>query len=387
MNFQEIAEEKIKIYSRQYKKLADEIMKAIQDETLYHSNGAMYKNRKLMLLKRIQEILENLGKADKEFIGSFEDIYRINAEQVIKDYEAMTGKTVPKVSDFNRISDKDVKLLAEEFSIVKAHRGNYYAQLAAHIKAWDNQNRRFIEDAAAKELENIVVGGDPKKVAIKRLMDNLTDYGMTSYNYIDSKGRIRRINLETYADIQVNSKIAYIVNKGVKDVGEKLGVKRYQFSSHATHCELCAIYAETDGVGRVYSMSKDDKYPWIGSIPNFLAYFSIHPRCKHRISLYVEEYSERAKQNERISKLPFKDRRSKASKNRYDNIQKYHAIKRRNKKNLLERKSIEALGKDKTEKDKRKLKKLKETNTRQRGNMKELKGQVEKYEESGELNS
>ena len=107
-------------------------------------------------------------------------------------------------------------------------------------------------------------------------MDNLTDYGMTSYNYIDSKGRIRRINLETYADIQVNSKIAYIVNKGVSDVGEKLGAERYQFSSHATHCELCAIYAETDGVGRIYSMSKDDKYPWIGSIPNFLTYWQIH---------------------------------------------------------------------------------------------------------------
>jgi hypothetical protein len=54
---------------------------------------------------------------------------------------------------------------------------------------------------------------------------------------------------------------------------------------------------------------------------------------------------------------------------------------------LLERKSIEALGKEKTEKDKRKLKRLKETNTRQRSNMKELEGQVEKYEESGELNS
>ena len=388
MNFQNIAEEKIRIYSRQYKRLVDEILSAIQDESLYYSNGTMNKTRKLALLKQLQEILIGLGKVDKEFIESFEEIYKVNANEIIKDYELKTGNAVSSPSDFNRISDRDTKLLATDFAKnMEGGRGAYYTQISNKINAWDNQNRRFIESATAKELENIVVGGDVKKVAIKRLMDNLNDYGLTSYDYLDTKGRMRRINLETYAELQINSKIAYIVNKGVTDVGQGLGVERYQFSSHATHCALCGTYAEAEGVGRIYSMSKEDKYPWIGVIPNFLTYWQIHPNCRHRISLYVEEYSERVEKNERIAKLPFKDHRSKASKKRYDNIQKFNAIKRRNKKNLLERKSIESVGKDKTEKDKRKLKRLQQTSSRQRAEMKDLRNQVENYKNSGELNS
>lgn len=373
MTLEELQSEYTLIYSRQYKKIEKLINEYILSDTFYYKSGAFNKSRKLALLQQLKELLEEAKKHDKAFIEEFEESYKLNVEEIVKDFEKTTGESVQLRKEWTKIDEKDVSILAKDFtSNMNAHRGAYYTQLARRIDSWDNENRRFIENATRDVLEDMVIGGDTKKVSIKRLSEKLANYGLTSYDYKDSNNRIRRINLDTYASIQVNSKVAYLTNKGVKNTGLRLDHKRYQFSSHQTHCEICAMYAETDGVGRVYSLDQDDKFPWIGSIPNFLTYYQLHPNCRHRISLYFEEYSDKKEESERVSAMPFKDRRSKKDKKAYDDSQKAHRLRRANRINLQERKGIKAMGKDATQKDKKKLKRLEETSRRRREELKRL---------------
>ena len=277
MNIKDVEDNYIDLYKRQFNKIVKEISASINQDNFYNSNGSFNKQKKLNLLKQIKQILLESKDIDKKFIEEIEEIYKINVEETINQWEKATGNTVNLRKEFTKIDENDVKLISEDLiKGLNVARNNYVIQFEKIFNSWDKQSKTFIENSSIKELENIIIGGDTKKVAMKRLQDKLREFGMTSYNYLDSKNRVRRINLQAYSGIQINSKISYLVNKGVKNTGQRLNHERYQFSSHATHCPICGTYAEAGGVGRVYSLSKDDVFPWLGNIPNFLTYWQIH---------------------------------------------------------------------------------------------------------------
>ena len=59
-------------------------------------------------------------------------------------------------------------------------------------------------------------------------------------------------------------------------------------TEHKTACPVCQKYE-----GKIYSISGENKrYPYLKSIPGFnKGYNNIHPRCRHRIGVYVEKYN------------------------------------------------------------------------------------------------
>lgn len=361
MNVKEIEEKYIKMYRRQFDRIAKEISETIAKDTFYFESGSYRKTNMLALLSNIKDILESTKSIDGEFLEDIQEVYKLNVEETIKNYEQVTGQSVNLRKEWTKIDENDVKSISD--SLIKEMtiaRANYINQLERSMQAWSKASQNFIEKSSRQELENIVIGGQPKQVAIKGLQDKLRQYGLTSYNYRDKNNIVKRINLQSYASIQVNSKISFVVNNSVMNTGERLGEHRYKFSSHATLCPVCGVYAESGGVGRVYSKKKDDVYPWIGEIPNFLSYGQIHPNCKHRISLYFEEYAENAERDRKASNSSFTDNRSQAAKKRYNVMQTINRYKRENRENLQERKDIKSLGKNATKKEKRRLKKLEE---------------------------
>jgi GTP-binding protein EngB required for normal cell division len=112
----------------------------------------------------------------------------------------------------------------------------------------------------------------------------------------------------------------------------------------------------------------------LNDIPGFnKGYNQIHPRCKHRLTAYYEDYVDNAEETKRLSNLPFEDRRTPQQKSKYDKgqeLQRYRLAKRNN---LDKRK---ALSESKEDKDKRKIKRLEETSRRYTQQIKEIRSEL-----------
>lgn len=389
MNSKQYRENYINIYQEQYNKLLNYILSEFADKDFYYSNGGFKMSRKIALLEQIRLKLESMSDIDDSFISHIEEQYKLNVLEVIEDYKTKSGQDVNLRKEWTKIDDRDVQLIAKDFrNSLNESRSLYYKQISIRInKAWDNENRAFIEKSTAKELENIIVGGDTKKVSIMRLKDKLTNYGMTSYEYVDKNGRPKKINLDTYASIQVNSKVSYLVNKGTVNTLDRLNHDLVQFSHHVTHCPVCGTYAESGGVGLIYSMQQGHStYRWIGEIPNFLAYYTIHPNCKHRLNAYFPEYAKNNERATKLSKEKLKDNRSELNKKRYDKLQEWNRYNREVKKLDEELKFYKDISNSSlTNSQKRKKKRMEDRRKTLKDRMKKINKNKISYAKIGDL--
>lgn len=140
-----------------------------------------------------------------------------------------------------------------------------------------NAQMKFATGQTIRELQN-------------KLIEDLTRNGIGGI--VDKRGRT--IPMVTYAELLGRSIVAETQNTAVMNVAKEHDKDLVKMSSHSGSCDVCLEYQ-----GKVYSISgKSEKYPALKSIAGFSkGYNNIHPRCRHRISMFIEKYNTDEKDN------------------------------------------------------------------------------------------
>lgn len=147
---------------------------------------------------------------------------------------------------------------------------------------------RQIEDTVRKigltRASTKFAAGQTIKEMQKELQQHLLKEGIGGI--VDKRGRV--IPYKTYANILSRSIVAETQNTCVLNVASEHEHDLVKMSHHKTSCEVCKEFE-----GKIYSLSgESDKYPYLKSIEGFnRGYNNIHPRCKHRISVFVQKYN------------------------------------------------------------------------------------------------
>ncbi len=167
--------------------------------------------------------------------------------------------------------------------------------------------------------------GQTIRQAEKSFSRRLADEGLTAFR--DSRGR--EWTLDSYADMVIRSVTAEAQNTGLLTQLSSMGHDLVRMSEHRAGCPICAPYE-----GRTYSREgKTPGYPTLASVPGFSkGYMSMHPRCRHRIGVYVLEGDPDPEATRAASNRPFDDRRSEADKAAYERQQEQAALRRQRRK-------------------------------------------------------
>ena len=131
---------------------------------------------------------------------------------------------------------------------------------------------------------DILTGNSQLTILQKELTQSLIHEGIGGIT--DKLGRV--IPFTTYAELLSRSIVAETQNTCVLNVAKEHNKDLVIMTKHNTACPVCQKYE-----GKVYSITgKDKRYPKLKSIPGFnKGYNNIHPRCRHRISVYIEKFN------------------------------------------------------------------------------------------------
>ena len=357
-------------YKRQFERLTKYISEEIQDPNFYTANGLYDKIRKINFLLNIKEELKSIKKLDKAFVNEFEEMYKVNVENVIKTFSE-AGIDIKLRKEFTKVDLTEIDRLKQSFlNDIRKAEDKYYRQLETFISKVERNNKKIIAESTKEQLENIVIGGDSRYVAMKNLVTDLNSKGITTFLFLTEAGKVRNIGLDDYAKMLLRTKSAELNVLATVNSCDRLGHDLVKWSSHSTHCEVCGTYAE----GRVYSLKEGNKdYPYIKTIPNFAKGFnSIHPNCKHSLGVYFPNLDNNAYKVKQLSNN-LTDTRSNAKIKRYDSQQSINRYKRLLRKSLAQSKGINALGDKITDSDRKKLDRLKESRKLYRSRINELR--------------
>jgi len=165
----------------------------------------------------------------------------------------------------------------------------------------NNQVGRRIEDS----IRNIGLTDAQMKFATGQTINQLQDELVNNLikrgigGITDKRGRV--IPFTSYAELLSRSIVAETQNTCVMNVAKEHEKDLVKMTQHNTTCPICAVYE-----GRVYSLTgKDERFPKLINIPGFnKGYNNIHPRCRHRITPYIEKYND-VKEDIKNSNKPF----------------------------------------------------------------------------------
>lgn len=195
----------------------------------------------------------------------------------------------------------DVELLAE----------NLYGDLIESVRTVGRQVADALREAGLEAaLEGRLAGEGMAEVG-QRLEGILDERGLAGLE--DASGR--SWSPEAYAGMAARTTLTEARNLGTLNQLEEIGEDLVQITEHPNRsCPICAKYE-----GRVYSISGDDpRYPPLRGTAFSVAYHTIHPRCRHYVTPYLEEFADDPKGDRERSNRPFVDDRPEAVKKAYD---------------------------------------------------------------------
>ena len=275
------------------------------------------------LLFNIDKILKKLENDTLEYSEKvIPKMYKKNREEVMKVLAVMLGKEV--VTGFVTIDERSVKEIQTLFS--------------DSMLDGLSQTKKNINKLVKRAVEiNKLQQAHPEKLA-EKMANELKSNGIMTFE--DKLGR--KYNLVDYSEMAIRTAGTRAVNKSTINASLELENDLVKMSSHSSSCPICAVYE-----GRVYSISGNDKrYPALSSINkgSMVSYSTIHPFCRHRFTVYVEEFDDNSKQTRIDSNKPFIDTRSDYQRELYSKKQKQNVIKQRLMRNKEVIKAYEATG-------------------------------------------
>lgn len=224
--------------------------------------------------------------------------------------------------DISSIGDGFAQLHTDAIELISDNMINNFAEV-------NNQVGRRIEDSirdiGLTDAQMKFATGQTIKQLQDELINNLIKRGIGGIT--DKRGRV--IPFTSYAELLSRSIVAETQNTCVMNVAKEHDKDLVKMTQHNTTCPICAVYE-----GRVYSLAgKDERFPKLSNIPGFnKGYNNIHPRCRHRITPYIEKYND-VKEDIKNSNRPFEvDKDKEASIKAYQEEQKEKARLRNDKK-------------------------------------------------------
>lgn len=288
-----------------YKEAEQRLIKTIAEKEIKGNVTSFYEE----MLKQVQQEILKLQIYNTQWAT---DITKQLYEQAYK--EAIKVLEI-NIDSLTQLHKEAIELIAE----------NIINSLNEATSLVGRQIEDKIREIGLNSTANKFATGNTIKQMQKELVNSLIDEGLTGIK--DKLGRNTLISV--YAETLARSIVAETQNTCIKNTMKEHDKDLVKMSKHYTACPVCVPYE-----GRVYSLSgKDTRFPSINTVPGFKAgYNNIHPRCRHRITPYIEKYNN-IETDIKESNKPFKVPKEKeASINKYYEEQKKKAKLRANKK-------------------------------------------------------
>lgn len=296
----------ITLYEKAQKKLIDIITKKA------HGGSAAAYERKI--LRQVTKELQALRKATPELVQQLVlEGWETGLDSAVDDILKQSVPTPPAYNLFSRLNIEQINLVVQ----------NTVDELT---KAVNIVGRRFQDELREAGLKatasKLTTGGtvrDMHKELVKRLMG--IDQTKQANGRLGVKYRNGKIvSIDTYSKMVARTTTAEAQNKSKVVQGTEWGYDLVRITTHAPTCEVCAKYQD-----KVYALTKEaanGKYKGVNGEPLYFPYLyetalwhgyeTIHPNCRHRLSLLAARAYTKKELTEfsKKSMPPFTDTRS-----------------------------------------------------------------------------
>lgn len=311
----ELEEKLVQLYDQSI----DRLTKVIQKKRSCGS-PAVYER---ILLRQIKDELKNLRSdseeivfemVEKQFEDSMEEIDKLE-DKVEKETEKAEKEAEEKVGQttFSRLDKEQIRLIVS----------NTNADLSKAIKKIGRRTQDIVRKAAIEASAEKLTEGQTVREMAKNLEARLKTENIATVTYAGGK----KITIQNYAKMVSRTTTTEAQNAAKVVQGQRYGYDLVRFTVHFPTCRLCAMYQ-----GRVFALTKEAadgkyvdsngnvmKFPMLYETALKKGYETIHPNCRHRLSvLPAGAYTTAEMQKfSADSTKPFEDSRSEKERKAY----------------------------------------------------------------------
>lgn len=285
-----------------YQKAQKKLVEIIKRKQAYGSATAYERS----LLRQIQKELKKLKKSSKALVEQLvKENYKTGLQSLI--YDLIKDDTAPRLFNmFSGLNTSQIELITQNANI----------DLNKSINIVGRRMQDAVREAGVEATAEKLTTGQTVREMQKNLEKKLEQQNLTAVEYANGT----KMPIEKYAETVARSTTAETQNKAKVIQGQDWGYDLVRFTEHSPTCEVCSMYQ-----GRVYALTKEaanGKYkgskgqalhfPYLYDTALPHGYSTIHPNCRHRLSVLpagaytaveMEEFSRKSMQ-------PFEDMRS-----------------------------------------------------------------------------
>ena len=301
-----------------YQKAQKKLVETIKRKQAYGSATAYERS----LLRQIQKELKKLKKSSKALVEQLvKENYKTGLQSLIDDL--IKDDTAPRLFNmFSGLNTSQIELITQNANI----------DLNKAINIVGRRVQDAVREAGIEATAEKLTTGQTIREMQKNLQDKLEQQNLTAVEYANGT----KMPIEKYAETVARSTTAETQNKAKVIQGQDWGYDLVRFTEHSPTCEVCSMYQ-----GRVYALTKEaanGKYkgskgqalhfPYLYDTALISGYSTIHPNCRHRLSVLPAGAYTAAEMEEfsRKSMQPFEDMRSDKERKAYAQEQ---AVKRK----------------------------------------------------------
>ena len=285
-----------------YQKAQKKLVEIIKRKQTYGSATAYERS----LLRQIQKELKKLKKSSKALVEQLvKENYKTGLQSLIDDL--IKDDTAPRLFNmFSGLNTSQIELITQNANI----------DLNKAINIVGRRVQDAVREAGIEATAEKLTTGQTIREMQKNLQDNLKQQNLTAVEYANGT----KMPIEKYAETVARSTTAETQNKAKVIQGQDWGYDLVRFTEHSPTCEVCSMYQ-----GRVYALTKEaanGKYkgskgqelhfPYLYDTALISGYSTIHPNCRHRLSVLPAGAYTAAEMEDfsRKSMQPFEDMRS-----------------------------------------------------------------------------
>lgn len=285
-----------------YQKAQKKLVEIIKRKQAYGSVTSYERS----LLRQIQKELKKLKKSSKALVEQLiKENYKTGLQSLIDDL--IKDDTAPRLFNmFSGLNTSQIELITQNANI----------DLNKSINIVGRRMQDAVREAGVEATAEKLTTGQTIREMQKNLQDKLKQQNLTAVEYANGT----KMPIEKYAETVARSTTAETQNKAKVMQGQDWGYDLVRFTEHSPTCEVCSMYQ-----GRVYALTKEaanGKYkgskgqalhfPYLYDTALISGYSTIHPNCRHRLSVLPAGAYTAAEMEEfsRKSIQPFEDMRS-----------------------------------------------------------------------------
>ena len=285
-----------------YQKAQKKLVEIIQRKQA-HGSVTSYERS---LLRQIQKELKKLKKSSKALVEQLvKENYKTGLQSLIDDL--IKDDTAPRLFNmFSGLNTSQIELITQNANI----------DLNKAINIVGRRVQDAVREAGVEATAEKLTTGQTIREMQKNLQDKLKQQNLIAVEYANGT----KMPIEKYAETVARSTTAETQNKAKVIQGQDWGYDLVRFTEHSPTCEVCSMYQ-----GRVYALTKEaanGKYkgskgqalhfPYLYDTALISGYSTIHPNCRHRLSVLPAGAYTAAEMEDfsRKSMQPFEDMRS-----------------------------------------------------------------------------